>query len=249
MRVGVDRYAAIDLEAGKQGSSMSTYVLLALTIGIAVTVTSAFLITGGSSASSTSTSSTATSSSTSSASTATVSDQGLGIELVLSVSPGQGPYATSFEVNATVWNTLSRPNNVTGVDNYHGVQLNPLCNTGPVTFEVLKGYYTVANFTSGTVLSIHGVQNMMCVVPTSALSYYVFQPNSDVFTGPLADQAMGGKASTATMTTRSAAAAASLVNIYSSGLANPEPFPPGTYTVVAADNWGQLALVHFAVTG
>jgi hypothetical protein len=226
---------------------MSTYVLLALTIGIAVTVTSAFVITGGPSASSTSSST--TSSTSSSASTATASDQGLGIQLVLSVSPSQGPHATSFVVNATVWNTLSRPNNVTGVDDYHGVQLNPLCNTGPVTFEVLKGYYTLANFTTGTVLSIHGVQNMMCVVPTSALSYYVFQPNSDVFSGPIADQAMGGKISSATMTTRSATAAASLVDIYSSGLANPEPFPPGVYTVVAADNWGQLALVHFAVTG
>jgi hypothetical protein len=172
----------------------------------------------------------------------------LGVQLVLSVSPSAGPHATAFAVNATVWNTLSRPNNVTGVDNYHGVELNPLCNTGPVTFEVLKGYFTVANFTTGTVLSIHGVQNMMCVVPTSALGYYVFQPHSDVFTAPLAGQAMRGQPSTASMTTRSATAAASLVNIYSSGLANPEPFPPGTYTVVAADNWGQLALVHFEVT-
>jgi hypothetical protein len=230
------------LETGKQGSSMSTYVLLALTIVIAVTVASAFFISGGSSASS----STTTSRSASSASTATASDQGLGIELALSVSPSQGPHATSFEVNATVWNALSRTNNVTGVNDYNGVQFNPLCNTAPVTFEVLKGYYTVTNFTLGTVLSIHGVQNMACVVPASALSYYVFQPNSDVFTGPL--PRMGG-ASTAAMTTRTAAAATSLVNIYSSDFATPEPFPPGTYTVVAADNWGQLAAVHFSVTG
>ncbi len=225
---------------------MSTYVLLALTIGIAVTVTSAFVITGGSASTS---SSTTSSTSAIPASTTTVSDQGLGIEVVLSVSPSQGPHATSFEVNASVWNTLARTNNVTGVDNYHGVQFNPLCNTGPVTFEVLRGYYTVANFTAGTALSIHGVQNMMCVVPTSALGYYVFQPNSDVFTGPLNQQAAGGQATTASMTTRSAATATSLVNVYSSGLANPEPFPPGTYTVVAADNWGQLAAVHFVVTG
>jgi hypothetical protein len=171
----------------------------------------------------------------------------LGIELALSVSPSQGPHATWFEVNATVWNTLARTNNVTGVNDYNGVQFNPLCNTAPVTFEVLKGYYTVANFNSGTVLSIHGVQNMACVVPASALSYYVFQPNSDVFTGPL--PRMGGQAYTAAMTTRTATAATSLVNIYSSGFATPEPFPPGTYTVVAADNWGQLAAVHFSVTG
>jgi hypothetical protein len=230
-------YVAISLEMGKQGSSMSTYVLLALTIGIAVTVTSAFVIYGGSSASS-----------TSSSTTSSTSSQGSGIQLVLSVSPSQGPHATSFEVNATVWNTLSRTNNVTGVNNYRGVQFNPLCNNGPVTFEVLQGYYTAANFTSGTVLSIHGVQNMMCVVPTSALSYYVFQPNSDVFIGPLNQQGIGGQASTASMTTRSATTAAPLVNVYSNVLADPRPFPTGTYTVVAADNWGQLAAVHFTVT-
>jgi hypothetical protein len=235
------------LETTKPASSLSTYVLLALTIVIALTVTGAFVISGGSSASSTS-SSTTTSTSTGSASTVTASDQSLGLRLVLSVNPSQGPHATTFAVNATVWNTLSRLNNVTGVNNYHGVELNPLCNTGPVTFEVLKGYYTVANFTTGTVLTIHGVQNMMCVAPTSALSYYLFQPKSDVFTGPLADRTIGGQASGASMTTRSATASATLVNVHSGGLANPEPFPPGTYTVVAADNWGQLAAVHFTVT-
>jgi hypothetical protein len=220
-------------------------VLLALTMVIAVTVTGAFVMRGGSSASSNSSTSTT---STDTSATTTAPDQGLGIQLVLSVSPSQGPRATSYLVNATVWNTLPRPNNVTGVGDYHGVQTNPLCNTAPVTFEVLRGYYTLSNFSSGAALSIHGVQNMMCVVPASALSYYVFQPNSDVFTGPAASQAVAGQATTTSMITRSATAAASLVNIYSGGLSDPQPFPPGTYTVLAADNWGQLALVHFAVT-
>ena len=29
----------------------------------------------------------------------------------------------------------------------------------------------------------------------------------------------------------------------------PLPFPPGTYTIAAGDEWGQVALLHFAVTG
>ncbi len=217
--------------------------MVALTIGIIATVTGVFVIAGtpGRSGSSSS------SSTSGSGATTTVVDQGLGIELVLSVSPGRGAQGTSFEVNATVWNMLPRPNNVTGVGEYHGVQFNPLCNTGPVTFEVLEGYYTVANFSAGKVLSIHGVQNMLCIVPASALSYYVFQPNSDAFTGPL-PQEMGAQNARPVMTSRSATAATSLVNVYSNGLANPEPFPAGIYTVVAADNWGQLAAVHFTVT-
>jgi len=219
---------------------------MALTVGVIATLTTAFVLTDTSGSSSSSSSSTTSSV----VGTTTAENPGLGIQLVLSVTTIQGPQTTSFEVNATVWNTLSRPNNVTGVNDYNGVQVNPLCNTGPVTFEVLQGYYTIANFTAGTVLSIHGVQNMMCVVPVSALGYYIFQPNSDVFSGPLAlEQGISQNNSTAAMTTRSATVADSLVDIYSGGLASPEPFPAGTYTVVAADNWGQLAAVHFAVTG
>ena len=217
---------------------------MAVTVGVIAMVTTAFVLTDASGKGPSSSSTTL-----SVTGTTTVANPGLGLQLVLSVTPSQGRESNSFEVNATVWNTLSRPNNVTGVDDYNGVQVNPLCNTGPVTFEVLQGYYTTVNFTKGTVVSIHGVQNMMCIVPTSALSYYVFQPNSDVFSGPLQQDQGGSQNTTAAMTTRSATTAASLVDIYSGGLASPEPFPAGTYTVVAADNWGQLAAVHFTVTG
>jgi len=206
------------LEARTADIPLRTYALLALTIGVIATVTTAFVFTDSSGANSSS----ATTMSTG-VSTTIVASQGLGIDLVLPVNPTLGSLGTQFQVNATVWNTLPRQNNVTGVDDYNGVQFSPWCNTGPVTFEVVQGYYTVANFTFGTVLSIHGVQNMMCIVPTSALSYFVFQPKSDVFAGPPA---------------RSATIADLLVNVYSSGLASPEPFPAGTYTVVAADNCG-----------
>jgi hypothetical protein len=218
---------------------------MAVTVGVIAMVTTAFVLTDASGNKGLTSSSTTSSV----AGTTTVANPGLGIELVLSVTPGQGRESTSFEVNATVWNTLSRQNNMTGVNDYNGVQVNPLCNTGPVTFEVLQGYYTTADFTTGPVVAIHGVQNMMCIVPTSALGYYVFQPNSDVFSGPLQQEQGGSQNGTAAMTTRSATTADSLVDIYSGGLANPEPFPAGTYTVVAADNWGQLAAVHFTVTG
>jgi hypothetical protein len=218
---------------------------MALTVGVIAMVTTAFVLTDASANGASSSSSTTSSV----AGTTTAANPSLGIQLVLSVSPGEGQGTPSFEVNATVRNALSRQNNVTGVNDYNGVQVNPLCNTGPVTFEVLQGYYTTANFTAGTVLSIHGVQNMMCIVPASALSYYVFQPNSDVFSGPLQQEQVGPQNGTVGMTTRSATTADSLLDIYPGGLASPEPFPAGTYTVVAADNWGQLAAVHFVVMG
>jgi hypothetical protein len=229
------------LNSEKASSSFRAYALMALTVGVIAMVTTAFVLTDASG------NNCPSSTTSSAAGTTTATNPVLGIKLVLSVSPGQG--ATSFEVNATAWNTLSRPNNVTGVDDYNGVQVNPLCNTGPVIFEVLQGHYAITNFTAGTVLSIHGVQNMMCTVPTSALGYYVFQPNSDVFSGPRPQEQGSPQNSTAAVTTRSATTSDSLLDIYPGGLASPGPFPAETYTVVAADNWGQLAAVHFTVTG
>jgi hypothetical protein len=228
------------VETAKSAPNWKTYALLALTLGVIATATAVLVLTDRSApvGGGTSTSSTATSSVT------TTTDQTPGIELLLSVTPNQGPLGTTFDVNVTALNTLLRANNVTGIGDYHGVQVNPLCNTGPVTFEVLQGYYTAANFTGGSVLNIHGVQNMMCIVPTSALSYYLFQPNSSIFEGPLPNDSGQGAAA---MTSRAATTSASLQNVYSSEFQNPERFPAGTYTIVAADNWGQLAVAHFVV--
>jgi hypothetical protein len=221
------------VQTSKPAPTRRTYALLALTLGVIATATVALVLTDRSVSAGGTTS------------TVTTTDQSLEIALLLSVTPNQGPLGTTFYVNATALNTLSRVNNVTGIGDYHGVQFNPLCNTGPVTFEVLQGYYTAANFTDGNVVNIHGVQNMMCIVPTSALSYYLFRPNSNVFDGPLPnDSGQGGMAA---MTSRGATTSASLQNVYSNGFQNPEQFPAGTYTVVAADNWGQLAVAHFTV--
>jgi len=167
-------------------------------------------------------------------------DQALGLGLNLSVVLSSGTSGSTFHVNATVTNLLARVNNVTGKDDYSGVQFNPICNVGPVTFEVLAGYFTAGNFSSGKVVTIHGVQNMMCVVSTSDLPYYVFKPGSDVFSGPLP----GGDA----QLTRAATVSADLSLAWSSDLTSPAPFAPGLYTVVAADNWGQVAVAHFTVS-
>ncbi len=175
------------------------------------------------------------------ASDQTIVDQGRGISLTLSVDPGSGSDGTLFHVNVTAANLLGAQNNVTGVDDYHGVQVNPPCNASPVTFELLRGYYTAGNFTSGKPVNIHGVQNMMCMVPANALRYYDFQPKSDLFSGP-ANQGSN-------LVTRPATAAADISQVWSDNFNDPTSLSPGTYTVVGADNWGQVAAVHFEVTG
>ena len=171
--------------------------------------------------------------------TQTTTDKSLGISLALSVTPQSGPSGTTFQINATVLNSLARVNNVTGVNDYRGVEGNPVCNFAPVAFEVLQGSYTASNFASGTAVNIHGVQNYMCLIGASDLKSYAFQPNSDVFSGT----ADGGAP-----ITRAAHASVDVSHQWSKDLTSSGPLAPGVYTVVAADNWGQLAVVHFTVS-
>jgi hypothetical protein len=165
-------------------------------------------------------------------------DRKLGLELSLLVSPGMGPSGTVFQVNASVTNILPGINNVTGLDDYKGVGSNPICKFAPITFDVLQGYYTLANYTSGNVVDVHGPQVYMCVTGAADLSYYVFQPNSDNFTGA---------GSPGIGQSRTAEVSVDVSQVWSDGPTGKAPLPAGQYTVVAADNWGQLAIVHFTV--
>ncbi len=169
----------------------------------------------------------------------TTTDKSLGISLTLSVTPQNGPSGSTFQINATVSNILPRANNLTGINNYRGVEGNPVCKFAPIAFEVLRGSYTASNFASGTAVNIHGPQAYMCVIGASDLGYYVFQQKSDVFTG----SAIGG-----TPLTRAAHASVDVSQQWSKDLSDSGPLAPGVYTVVAADNWGQLAVAHFTVS-
>jgi hypothetical protein len=171
--------------------------------------------------------------------TQTTTDNSRGIALVLTVNPQNGPSGSVFQINGTVANILQRANNVTGIDNYRGIGGNPVCNTGPLAFEVLQGYYTSSDYASGKVVNIHGVQNYMCVIGASNLRYYVFQSKGDVFKGP----ASGGVS-----LTRAAHFSVDVTQQWSQDLSGRGPLSSGTYTVVAADNWGQIAVVHFTVS-
>lgn len=170
----------------------------------------------------------------------TTTTRTLGLQLSLLVSPGVGPSGTGFQVMASVTNFLPTTNNVTGLDEYNGVGTNPICKFAPIAFDVLQGYYTLSNYTSGSVVEVHGPDVFACVPEAADLSYYVFQPNSDNFTGP---SSLGSERSS-----HAAEVSAEVSQAWSDGLTSAAPLPAGQYTVVAADNWGQLAIVHFTVS-
>jgi hypothetical protein len=173
-------------------------------------------------------------------STSQMTTRNLGLELSLLVSPGVGPSGMNFQVNASVTNFLPTTNNVTGLDEYNGVGSNPICKFAPIAFDVLQGYYTLANYTFGKVVDVHGPDVFMCVTGAADLSYYVFQPNSDNFTGA-GSPGIG-------QWSRTAQVSVDVSQMWSDGLTAKAPLPAGQYTIVAADNWGQLAIVHFTVS-
>ncbi len=174
------------------------------------------------------------SSATTAATVTTTADQSLGRGLALPVNPARGPHGSSFLVNATVLNALSRLNNVTGVDDYHWVQVNPLCNTGPLTSEVLRGYYTVADY--------HWQGGQRARLP----EHDVHGPDLglEVPRVPSQQRRLHGTSRATGRGTdihhgdcdQVSRRCSGVLNVYSDGLTSPEPFPAGVYTVVAADN-------------
>jgi hypothetical protein len=154
---------------------------------------------------------------------------GLSLELNLSSSTGGQLVVTTYE-----FNTLDRINNVSYGSSWPNASLWQWteydCSEGSMMgYEILQGNYTPNNYTQGMALWIHTMflaQGGCGVAPDNAS--YSFEPlsvrslNSGTYAG-----------------------------FWSGPFNNSgyETFAPGTYTVLAGDQWGQVAILHFIVAG
>lgn len=166
---------------------------------------------------------------------------GLSLDLNLSVINEVQVVVTAYE-----FNTLDRVNNVTYG---HGSLLNSSffqwanCDFGAggmVGYEVLEGDYGPDNYTRGAALwlelqpSVIGAEgcadiNLPVGEPVPSQDYhYAFSPLND-------QNVLSG----------------TYVGYWTdpSDASTYQPFPSGVYTVVAADEWGQVAILHFIVAG
>jgi hypothetical protein len=160
---------------------------------------------------------------------------GLSLGLNLSVS-------TEGQVSVTVYefNTLDRVNNVSPGE-------SPLFNSsffqwtrcdggafGTDGYEVLQGNYGLNNFTSGTALWLE-LQPSEIGAEGCYFGGAPVQNDNSTFS-PLSD----GNVLSGTY-----------VGYWSipADSATYHAFPPGGYTVVAVDQWGQVAILHFIVAG
>jgi len=153
---------------------------------------------------------------------------GLSLNLNLSTNYNGWVILTVYE-----FNTLDRPNNVSVADSwpsntslFRWVQEPYEENVGMAGYEILQGNYGLSNFTEVTALWLQPPPSLIgCCGGAEPPTSYAFQPLSEanVLSGSFAGYFVGGSAYT--------------------------PLHPGTYTVLAGDEWGDVAILHFIVAG
>jgi hypothetical protein len=153
---------------------------------------------------------------------------GLSLNLNLSTNSNGWVILTVYE-----FNTLDRANNVSVADSwpsnaslFRWVQEPYQENVGMAGYEILQGNYGPSNFTEGTALWLQPPPSLIgCCAEEEPPTSYAFQPLSEanVLSGSFAGYFVGGSTYT--------------------------PFSPGIYTVLAGDQWGDVAILHFIVAG
>jgi hypothetical protein len=156
-------------------------------------------------------------------------DPATGLSLVLNLSTNSNGQVV---VTAYEFNTLNRINNVSYGSSWPNASLFQWTPTncyqpGMEGYEVLQGNYGSNNFTAGQALWLQPENLQQCGVETQTTgnSSYIFQPLSirDILSGAYVGYWIGGETYT--------------------------PFTTGTYTLLAGDQWGQVAILHFIVAG
>jgi hypothetical protein len=153
---------------------------------------------------------------------------GLSLNLNLSTNSNGWVIVTTYE-----FNTLDRVNNVSlgaGLNSSFFQWVENNCEGGGmVGYEILQGSYGLNNFTSGAALWLQPEQfGMQCGMADTQSSYYTFKPlsNQSVISGTY----VGSWTDPSNDSTY-------------------HPFAPGTYTVVAGDEWRDVAILHFTTQG
>jgi hypothetical protein len=156
----------------------------------------------------------------------------------------------TLNITASEYNTLPTMDNISAASDWprNGLSVSP-CGTlnSPFGMAIFRGYLTGLNVSSAKPLDLYEPYGVvMCPAILSQISAYSYYPHSSIAEiwggctpGPCPIQAVP---ESNTM----------------SGYWNAIPtidlgyhilFPQGVYTVVAGDEWGQVAILHFIVAG
>ena len=171
----------------------------------------------------------------------------LGLSFTLSLNTTQLEAGHAISVTADISNVLPVVNNVTGASDWASPVFRDWTASSPCPYFAyiltFSGYYTQGNISSATPLQI-SPPGVIVFCPALVARYYLFQPLSDEasFFGGMV---LPMKAE-ATMSGYYTSGQSYNLSLPSGGI-SPTPFPAGVYTVVAGDEWGQMAVAHFSV--
>ena len=176
--------------------------------------------------------------------TALVLNSSDGLGLTIQEEPGLNG---SYTITVRESNLLNSVNNVTEADQWAYRQdsvgpCGPDPYTNPVEFAVVQGHYGQNNYTSSKALPFFNpsIPNGCGEVEFLGGPYaYAFQPLSDAFSFPSGSAQPEVGAASVTISTSG----------YWTGGQNGVvaafiPFPPGAYTVIGADEWGDAVLLQ-----
>ncbi|MDG6906882.1 MAG: hypothetical protein JRN20_13965 [Nitrososphaerota archaeon] len=175
-----------------------------------------------------------------------------GLRLDLSVAPSNGSVGT-WVISVDEFNTLNSVNNVSIANNWlypESYELNPYnpCGLlGTVGVGIFQGYYGMNNYTEARALALYNTSLVyMCVTTVSVPNaHYSIRPDSNIAT-----VLYPGSIFSNTNTTLSLSFSANGYWTGGDGSQAPamfDKFVPGIYTVLAADEWGKVVLVHIDV--
>ncbi|QQG48663.1 MAG: hypothetical protein HY247_08005 [archaeon] len=163
-------------------------------------------------------------------------DSPLGFEMTLAINSTTVSRTGGVTITAWINSTSNQILNLTVANTWQGFEgqlVRPTCAQGwPFGIGVMRGHYTLEDFKKESLLPFR-TPSQTCfawVVP----EYFLISPHGSraIAVGANSSQTWGLQTS----------------NPFSPGSADQPSFVPGTYTVVAEDEWGDVTFVYFTVS-
>jgi len=165
----------------------------------------------------------------------------LGLSLELFAAPSNGSLG-NLSISAEVVGARNVSTNVTDENNWPYVadSFGPCGAPGHVAFGIFQGYYDQSNYTNANSLLLYNPSvTYSCTTFAFGIFTYSFQPHSDV--------AELLNSSGVPVFNESISTGGLIAGYWQEG-GTYQVFPAGNYTIMAADEWGQVAFLHFTVT-
>jgi len=160
-----------------------------------------------------------------------------GLRLDLAISQSEIASGQSIVISVDSYNPTNGPLNVTAATAWalQGLRAGS-CSSSvyPFGVAVFQGTYTAGNVSQGKPLQIFPI--VPCPLFIRLVTGYYFSPDSSNAT------ILPGTGSSTSVSIR-----LTVAGTYPGQGTTPQPFPAGTYTVVAGDEWGTLVFLHFRV--